>query len=260
MTTPSPSPTILGASHDRTDSAKGRTYRWGKESFASVTTIIGGGVPKPALLPWGINMVAAAAVELYTSGELHRLMARNPKEAIAKLKASPYDKRDRAANLGSAVHKAAEAHILGTPHTPEADARPYILQFVRFVAEHQPVYHAAECTVYSRVCQYAGTLDAVVEIGGRRLVLDYKTSGSGVYPEAVLQLSAYRYAEFVGLPDGGEHPVADLGIDGAAVLWLKADGYSLVPVRADREAFDYFQHARSIYEWAQVGKSFLEVG
>lgn len=256
MTTAPVTP-ILGSSHDRTDTAKGRTYRWKEETFASVTTIIGGGVPKPALLPWGIGMVAQAAADLYASGEFHRLMARNPKEAIARLKAAPYDKREKAANLGSAIHQAAEDRILGKVHYPDAAARPYVAQFERFLAEHQPVYHAAECTVYSRAHQYAGTLDAIVEIAGKHLLIDYKSSGSGVYAEAVLQLAAYRYAEFVGLPDGSEIPVP--ATDGAAVLWIKPDSYSLIPARADREAFGYFQHARQVYAWAQVGKSFLEV-
>ena len=45
-----------------TESGSKRLYAWRGEKFWSVTTIISGGLPKPALLPWGIKAVAEAAV------------------------------------------------------------------------------------------------------------------------------------------------------------------------------------------------------
>jgi hypothetical protein len=39
-----------------------RFYTWGDTNFWSVTTILSGGVPKPALVPWGIKSTAEGAV------------------------------------------------------------------------------------------------------------------------------------------------------------------------------------------------------
>lgn len=39
-----------------------RTYSWRNERFFSVTTIIGGALPKPALIYWSANEVAEYAV------------------------------------------------------------------------------------------------------------------------------------------------------------------------------------------------------
>ena len=50
--------------------------------------------------------------------------------------------------------------------------------------------------VYSRTFGFAGTLDAICTIAGRRGLLDIKTGRSGVYPEVALQLAAYAHADF----------------------------------------------------------------
>ena len=257
MTIEATKPIIGRTPAERITTSAGRVYTWGDESFPSVTTILGGGIPKPALVPWAIRSVAEAAVAMTRTGQLAALLNASPDAALAKLKSAPYDQRDKAATLGSAVHEAAEAYILGTPHVPSDPAvLPYLAQFHRFVEAEQPEYLAAECTVYHRACGYAGTLDAIVRLRGKTWIMDYKT-GAGVYPEAALQLAAYRYAEFVGLPDGTETPLPE--IDGALVLHLQKDGYRLIPVNADNIAMGYFLDARRIWEWVgEIGKGALQ--
>lgn len=79
----------------------------------------------------------------------------------------------------------------------------------------------------------------------------------GVYPEAGLQMSAYRHADVCWLRDGTKvampatHPV---GI----VLQLRPEGYLVHPVRCDEAVFGYFKHARVVAEWtSQHGKTVI---
>lgn len=224
-----------------------RFYSWRGERYWSVTTILGGGIPKPALLPWGIKMVAEGAADL--AQELPALVAKDREAAVKMLKSLPYAHRDRAADLGSYVHDAVESYVLGKPFPDWPDTvAPRMGHFVRFLDQHQPVYEATEASVYNRTQRYAGTLDAIATIGGRRVLLDLKT-GKGVYPEVGLQLAAYRHAEFIGLPDGSEEDMRP--VDDCACLHLTDDGYQLVEVDAGRDVFTFFLYAREVFRWQE---------
>lgn len=254
----------------------GRLYEWRSpsagigdppERFWSVTTILKGGLPSPALTAWGMKAVAEYAVanhrQLSSMLETVRvrraddgsmLLVTDPdavQAAIDWLKGSPYRERDRKADIGTAVHQAAEAYILGKPW-PEAgdDVAPYVEQFRRFVDDFDPAFELAEASVYNRTEAYAGTLDAIAVIPGRgRALIDFKTTGKGVYPEHALQLAMYRYAEFIGLPDGTEAPMPE--VDGCAVLWLSPTEYQLVPLVADEQVFTAAKYVRECFRWME---------
>lgn len=231
-----------------------RFYSWRNENYWSVTTIIGGGVPKPALLPWGIKMVAEAAVAMCDS--LPAMVARDRDEAIRYLKGSPYAKRDAAGDLGTEIHKAVEAHSLGKPMPPWSPlVQPYMEGFEKFLSDFAPVaFTATEASVYNRAERYAGTLDSIATLTlplrdePGAFVLDVK-SGKGMYPEVGLQLAAYRNAEFIGLPDGSEAAMPET--EGALGLHLTPLGYRLIEVRADDEVFRAFLYAREVFRWQQ---------
>lgn len=227
-----------------------RFYDWAGERFWSVTTIIGNGCPKPALLPWGIKKVAEGAVEAVQKGSLVPMVEQDPDAAVAFLKGLPWAQRDRAANLGTDIHQAIEAVQLGRPMPPwPLPLRPYMESFAGFVRDFSPSFEMAEETVYNRAESYAGTLDAIAVIGGNRVLLDAK-SGSGIYPEVALQLAAYRNAEFRGLPDGSESPMPP--VDGAMALHLRQDGYTLYDVEAGPEVFTAFLYVREVFRWMEV--------
>lgn len=232
----------MAGPRNATTTNRGRTYQWRDETFDSVTTILSGGVPKPALTNWAAKSVAEyVAANL---AEVNAIAAKDTAAAIDLMKGSPWRSRDAAALQGTAIHAWAEAHVLG--HTPDkalAAHQPYLDGFLRFLDEWQPTYELSEATVYSRRYGYAGTLDAIAVIDGARTLLDYKT-GKGVYGEVALQLAAYRFAEFVGMPNGDE--VAMPAVDAAAVLHLTPAGYFLIPVAADEVAFRYFLYAQQV--------------
>ena len=235
-----------------TTTKSGRTYTWADESYPSVTTLLGA-LSKPALVNWAAKMVAEYAVD--NGPEILALAKADRDGAIRALKGSPWQKRDAAANLGTHVHDQIEARILGqTPATPPADVAERVAYFDAFCNDYQPVFEAAEATVYNRGLNYAGTLDSIAVIGGRRYIIDVKTTKSGVYPEHALQLAAYAHAEFIGAPDGTEVPLP--AIDAGAVLWINPRGYEFVQVRIDDMMFEYFLDIASAWEFQNVtGKS-----
>jgi hypothetical protein len=222
-----------------------RVYQWAGRLYPSVTAVIKGGVPAPFLPAWAAKQAAEYAV-----ANLERLAVLPAGQAIWEIKRAPWTSRDAAASLGDLVHAAVEAYATGQPRPDlPAEANPYLTAFDGFLAEHQPRWLLVEQTVYSRRYSYAGTLDAVCELpaGGPVTLLDVKT-GKRVYPEAALQLAAYAAADFIGGPDGREHPLPT--IQAAAVLHLRPGGYQLVPVPVGRAVLEAFLSALAVFRWA----------
>lgn len=219
----------------------------------SVTTVLSVALNKPALPGWAAKVVAEEAMQ-----ELPRLvrMARTQRgEAVKYLKGRPYAQRDEAAAAGTKAHDLAEAYVLGKPFEVPAPDTPLgqtLGQFVRFLDDYKPEFEATEATVASYSGMYAGTLDAIARIpalGNRLLVVDYKTSRTGPYPEWALQIAAYARAEVMWLPDGTSVDMPK--IEGAAVLRLRPDFYALHEVTADmEELLDAFNAARGLAVWS----------
>jgi hypothetical protein len=108
--------------------------------------------------------------------------------------------QNAAAEIGSAAHAMIHWHtnkLLGLdvgpePAGPDASMRAVVawLDWCKD-SDFTPLY--AERVVYCPTCAYAGTVDAVAKISGVVTTIDYKT-GKAVYPEAHLQVRAYRHA------------------------------------------------------------------
>ena len=257
------------------------------ERFWSVTTIIKGGLPSPALTAWGMKSVAEFATanyrQLYAMCSASYRFVRDASGAVTAvvddpdavvsaidwLKGAPYRERERKADAGTAIHEQAEAYVLGKPLPPaQPSIRAQVAAFRQFLADFRPKYARvaerdhwlAEASVYNRTERYAGTLDAIADIPGLgRVLIDYKSS-KGVYPETALQLAAYRHAEFIGLPDGTEWPMPP--VDGCAVLHLPAHdegweptaddpGYAFKPVIADEQVFRAFKYVREVFRFME---------
>jgi len=123
--------------------------------------------------------------------------------------------------------------------------------YLKFVEDWKPTELLVEATVINRTLRYMGTLDLIADLqDGQRWLIDWKTGASGIWPETALQIAAYRHAETYLLPDGGE---ADLpSVDATGALWLRADGYDLIPVRAGWDEFRRFQYAQQIAEFVAM--------
>lgn len=227
-----------------------------KTKCLSVTNVISKGVPKD-LVGWATWEVACAALEsvprlVRVRGEAAR------RDAVNWLKGAADRKRDTAASLGSLVHDAAEARVLGQPAAePTPEQKPFMWAFENFIADHSPVFHATELIVAHPEHGWAGRTDAHAElpmIGDGIACIDYK-SGKNAYAEACLQLSAYRRAPVGWLGDGTE--VEPPKTERAFIIHLRPDkypdrGYRVIPADTSDEVYEYFRAAQKVAEWAMV--------
>lgn len=249
----------------------------------SVTTIIGA-LDKPALIYWAAEETAKAAVHIAKS-LLERIDTDGEDAVVDWLKGARFRRpkgQRTAAELGTLVHAACEEYAL-TGARPDVDdeVRPFLDQFDRWLDAFQPEYQATEVTVYSPTYGYAGTCDGFLTIRDRdgepvRLIIDYKTSrksqdakgnATSPYPEAALQLAAYRYAEQAAVwrprrmerfrrryyllsPDEQAAAVPVPEVDGGAVIHITPEHCEAYPVRCDESVFEAFLFVQEAARWA----------
>ena len=149
--------------------------------------------------------------------------------------------RDRAHPMCTIAQQLAAGAEVDVPE----EIAGHVDAYLQFVADWAPVELLVEAPVFNRTLRYGGTLDLVARLAdGNNWLLDFKTGGKGIFPEAALQLSAYRHAEFYLDDDDQPHPLPP--IDFAGCIWLRADGYDLQPVDAGAETFLTFRHAATV--------------
>jgi hypothetical protein len=216
-------------------------------------TSVGNMLPKDYLTFWAAKESAHAAVENWDI--VSQLVQRDPKGAEDYLKNAHRRKTKAATDLGSAAHdyfeRLARGEIIHDRHV-HIDVKPHVRWFREFLAELQPKFLYLEETVWSDAHRYAGSFDAIAEIDGEIVLLDWKTSAK-VYDSVALQLSAYRYADRIILAETGES-VDVPAMAGGAVLHVRPEGWSLVPVKCDEEIFEHFQSLRHTFDWETVTK------
>lgn len=240
----------------RVNTRYGHYYKLDGKNIDGVTTLIGNGLRKKALEAWGIKTVAEYVADHLEDVYAMRSMGRDA--IVSALKQAPYSERDRAAKRGTEVHALAEQLARGEEVEVPSELAGHVEAYVRFLDEWNPVPVALERPVFSRKWWYAGTFDAVFELpDGRRVIADIKTSRSGIFPETALQLAAYRYSEFY-LDEGGEEkPTADLNITHAFGIWVRADGYDVLPIQADEEQFNKFLHIAVGARWQKESRELI---
>jgi hypothetical protein len=245
----------------------------------SVTTI-GNALAKQALIPWAARETAEAAIR---SVDAWRAIEESSgtEEAVRWLTQARYrpprGSKRTAAELGTAVHKAAEEYAL-TGKRPDVDpeVRPYLDRFDEWLQRFTPSYQAVETTVYNETYGYAGTADAFLTIDGVRLIADYKTSRKSVdrkgnpthpWPEVALQLAPYRYAERAAvwrprkfesfrrryyLLSSAERaealPVPE--VDGGVCIYITPEHAEAYPVRCDEAIFAAYLYVLEAARWS----------
>jgi len=216
------------------------------QKIPGVTTILGDGLPKPALVGWAANTTAEYAVDHWD--ELTDL---KPSERLKTLQKARYADRDAAANRGTAVHLLAEKLVAGHKVDVPDELAGHVDSYVRFLDDFDVQPIITEGVILNRSHRYAGTLDLICDIPTFKagpLICDVKTSRSGVWPDNALQIAAYRYADVYLDADGTEKPLPEVA--GAAVIHVRADGYDLVPIQAGPTEFRYFLYVMQLWRWA----------
>ena len=135
------------------DRARGRFYWWKEEPYISVTNANRNGFPAPALMYWAPRVVAEYVADNPKEvAKLGEQMDRS--EFISLLKNKPWNQRDKAGDIGTAVHDLAEQYAL-TGNMDMAHLDPKIQakarQFAAFMEQVQPEIIAKRLFIKCRV-------------------------------------------------------------------------------------------------------------
>lgn len=176
---------------------RGHSYATlGGERVPSVTTILGV-VNKPGLPNWAARTAAEEAIRLVKvavkRGEELTVPTLNSigeeaKKAHTKL-------RDDAASIGVAIHTVVEGKLAGKNLAPTREVPKFVTSNVNdfFETSLMEFDVLAREVVVAHPLPFAGTVDAVLNVNGKKVVIDWKTS-SGIYPEMAMQVAAYAQA------------------------------------------------------------------
>lgn len=226
------------------------------ERVPGVTTLTGNGLPKPALLNW-----AAEATAEYTVDNWDDLAKLSTSERLKKIKGGRYEKRDAAAAKGTTVHKLAERLIAGERVTIPDGVEGYVQACVDFLNAFDARAVHVEAVVYSESRRHVGTLDLIADVllpdmpeydhiargedGYSRGLFDWKTTRSGIFGDVALQLSPYRFSEFL-ITAGGE--VIDMPeVDFCAGIHLRPDGrFECKPLECTEDTYRDFLYVKEV--------------
>jgi len=160
----------------------------------SVTNVLGL-LAKPGLDRWKAHQVALAALRIpRDDGE-------SDDQYVTRLVEGSYEVTDKAAGLGSRIHRALDGHWHGRDIPP--DLVPYVEPTVATLRGFVRDVIATERVLINQAHGFGGTTDLVVTtLRGNRAVLDFKCrrteKGRPVewYPEQLLQIAAYAATAF----------------------------------------------------------------
>lgn len=241
----------------RIETAKGHYYKDANGNrIPGVTTIIGDGVPKPALINWAANATAEYAVDNWDT-----LTELSPSARLKDLQGARYATTDKAKRKGTVVHGYAERLVKGEKVAGIPDElRGHVESYVWFLDKFEVDPILVEAPVVNYSYGYAGTLDLIAELTDgdgqrKRLLLDAKTNEKGIFGETPLQLAAYRYAEFYLDADGEEQPMVE--VDGCGAILISSESAQLIPCTAGPEQMKSFRIAAAMREIVATGRDLV---
>ena len=237
----------------RVETKRGHYYKDGDgQRIPGVTTILGDGLPKAALINWAANATAEAAINRWD--ELADLP---PAQRLDALKRARYESTDKAKRRGTEVHGYAERLVQGEQVTGIPDElRGHVEGYAGFIDAFALDPVLVEVVIVNYTHGYAGTLDLVATIDcphcSRRCtwLMDVKTNEKGIYAETALQLAAYRYSEFYVDNDGKELPM--IGVDHCGAIHVTSSEALLVPTLSGPEQFKTFRIASKVREFTKA--------
>ncbi len=272
----------------------------GDTELYSVTTIIGALDKGGGLQGWAAKRTAQAAVaSLATLAQ--RVDNEGATEVVKWLAGARFRPQlDRLTDtaLGALCHDACEQYALTGVrpdleqlHTMVRNAGPdgfegvaseaavlatMLDRFDEWLSRFQPAYTATEVVVYNLTYGYAGQADAFANVAGLHCLIDYKTSREPrdtkgnlkrPYPEAALQLAAYRNAEYAAvwrarrteryrrrvylLSDAERDQAVPVpATDAGLVVHITPEACEAFPMRTDARVFEAFLYTQEAARWA----------
>ena len=239
------------------------------EKAIGVTSVLNN-LPKNFLQYWRAKVVAEFAtdnagtlVQMLLDSESARDSVLARQAAVDWLKNAPQRDTGKSAEDGTNVHDLTEKMAHGLPvGAVHPDYKPYVERYQRFLDRYQPEFLFLEETVWNVTHGYAGSFDALAIIEGETIILDTKTTRSGVHAEVALQLAAYKYAEHILTLPEPEPSLTEVAepepievelpkVSGAAVVHLRPDESALHPIYVGEDVFEMFLTLMKVREWDQ---------
>lgn len=231
------------------------TYRVNGRPVPSVTKVTGV-IDKPALQYWAVNCTLDYLGDTIQPDKPYN--ANQLKSILADAKSARFRKSQDALNIGSQAHDWIERYVkakLWKYKVPALPQFPPVLSAVQsyldWEAEHEIVYWSSERKVYSAEYDYCGTVDVIMDVDGRTMVGDFKTSAA-IYPEYWLQVAAY--AQAVAEEDA-------VTIDDVMIVRIPKDGEPAevqvageVGLGSWQEVFVPFMGALALYRYLDAAK------
>jgi hypothetical protein len=218
-------------------------------------------MPKGALTPWAARLAAEWAVD--NINEVQELLSEKDGRfrAIDKIKNASSRYADKAAKEGTSVHHYAEtvARAVQANTKPKADdmpqgTMPYLRNYVRFLKEFDVEPVMLETVVWNEEVGYAGRIDMAAilhKISEDLVIVDTKSGASGVWESVSLQQTAYVKAE--SWWDEEEDILKPMPeILGAYALWLRPEGFALIPVDTTDMEYEQLKRLRGSLEWKRT--------
>ena len=164
------------------------------KDYWRVTSVLSA-INKPALIPWKANITLDKARRSLQANAGKQVTIDDAfiEEIIEGARAEPDYVLGTARDFGTDAHYALEQYISQGEVPGNASMFRVIGAFNQWVNDNGiEMLPQAEVTV-AHSFGYAGTIDALGVKEDELIVIDWKTSG-GIYPEAMLQVSAYAAA------------------------------------------------------------------
>lgn len=120
----------------------------------------------------------------------------------------------RAADKGTSVHDSIENFVKFGIEDVDPEFRAYFDAFLQWWMEFQPILVGSEIRIYHIILRYGGTIDLLVYIDGKLILIDVKTTYTVSDMSCGVQLEAYAKA----LESHG------IKVDEKQILHLKRDG------------------------------------
>lgn len=219
-----------------TDTVKGIT----RQPVPGVTSVIDKALHKPGLLTFPLNAALShlgATFDVKQGKWVLETEITLTSELVGSASKAWLDRSNAGKDVGTEAHSLIEQFLLGASNLdsdealagyPDAspEARKAFKAFTNWYKEHVKIKPLAiEQIVYSRAHAFAGTFDCLLEIDGKTVLCDLKTTNvsryglkvdgkwTGIYPENFLQLGAYAQAyreEHFHNTGKLESPISDL--------------------------------------------------
>lgn len=179
--------------------SKGHRYYLDGKPLTGVTTIIGI-LDKPQLISWAANCAVDYVENNFPTAEDLFNDPLSISRVLSEARTAWAKKRDAAGDIGTEVHQHiedyAKSKISGSEFNPQYSCekvQKMVERFISWAIDEKVTFLLSEQKLYSERYWYAGTMDLLVEIKGKKYIADIKTA-KDIYTSNYIQMAGYHIA------------------------------------------------------------------